>query len=84
MDKTPELLKYWVDLTERLTAERDAFFENGIKVAKERDKLKKKLEIATEGLGILGHTSDSWFKKNIDRKRFVDTLFNEIDAVDNK
>ena len=44
MDKTPEELKYWVDLTERLTAERNAFFENGIKVARERDDLKEALE----------------------------------------
>jgi hypothetical protein len=44
MDKTPEELKYWVDLTDRLTAERNAFFENGIKLAKERDELRESLE----------------------------------------
>jgi transcriptional antiterminator len=44
MNKTPEELKYWIDLTDRLTAERNAFFENGINIAKERDDLKEVLE----------------------------------------
>jgi|WetSurSiteA1Bulk_404760.scaffolds.fasta_scaffold08772_5 hypothetical protein len=48
------------------------------------DNLKEKLEITREALTILGHTSDSWFEKNIDRKKFVDIIFAEIDAVDNK
>jgi hypothetical protein len=44
MNEINDETKYWINYTDRLEKESDAFFNNGIEVAKERDELKEALE----------------------------------------
>jgi len=44
MNEINDETKYWINYADRLEKERDAFFDSGITVAKERDELKEALE----------------------------------------
>ena len=44
MNEINDETKYWINYADRLEKERDAFFDNGIEIAKERDELKETLE----------------------------------------
>jgi flagellar biosynthesis/type III secretory pathway chaperone len=76
-NKIPEEIERWAKLADRLEKERNAFFENGIVVARERDVLQKKLEIAMKALEHYKSSDMHWSVS----PEFADDAFTEIERI---